>query len=278
MAGRFVAVAGGIVLAAGVGAFVAERAGWFDTPGWPDALPGLGSGGTSPPLEGAGEPAPAPRRRARRSKSLPGRTASPPRTPQPPGRKPDGLDAQDAASAEQTAQAQSADQSPERSAGQTGEQPAAAAADPATSAPSGPATDTTDTDTADETPSHGRTARRDARPGDPRPRSDTGIDAGPASARRRRRRYPGARHSQPVGRRRGRPVKRPDDRRHAGRPGSSGERGGRGRARPLGGHARSPCPRASAMTGRRWRPRSPRSRSLRSRVSTSCASSATARL
>ena len=142
MAGRFVAVAGGIVLAAGVGAFVAERAGWFDTPGWPDALPGLGPGGTSPPVESVGEPAPAPQARPPRQElARPDRKPAPDAIP--PGRKPDGLDAQDAASAEQTAQAQSADQSPERSAGQTDEQPADAAADPATSAPSGPATDTT---------------------------------------------------------------------------------------------------------------------------------------
>ena len=49
MARRFLAAAGGLLLAAGVGAFVAERAGWFDPAGWRDAVPGLGAPSTTPP-------------------------------------------------------------------------------------------------------------------------------------------------------------------------------------------------------------------------------------
>ena len=57
MARRFLAAAGGLLLAVGVGAFVAERAGWFDPAGWDDALPGLGAPSTTPP-ETAAPPEP----------------------------------------------------------------------------------------------------------------------------------------------------------------------------------------------------------------------------
>ena len=63
MAGRFVVVAGGLLLAAGVGAFVAERAGVFDPAEVRDALPGLGAPDRTLPTDPAEEAAPAPETR-----------------------------------------------------------------------------------------------------------------------------------------------------------------------------------------------------------------------
>lgn len=88
MAGRFVAAAGGLLLAVGVAAFVAERAGWFDDAGWRDALPGVGPADTPPPAERAGEAAPP-----SDSRPLQDTLAQPERKPAPdavaPARKPE---------------------------------------------------------------------------------------------------------------------------------------------------------------------------------------------
>ena len=88
MAGRFVVVAGGLLLAAGVSAFVAERAGWFDPADVRDALPGIGAPDRTLPADPAEEAAPAPERRPPETA-----VARPARKPAPdvvaPIRKPD---------------------------------------------------------------------------------------------------------------------------------------------------------------------------------------------
>lgn len=88
MARRFVVVAGGLILAAGVGAFVAERAGVFDPADMRNALPGLGTPDRTLPTDPAEEAAPAPETRPPAAA-----VARPERKPAPdavaPARKPD---------------------------------------------------------------------------------------------------------------------------------------------------------------------------------------------
>ena len=154
MAGRFVAVAGAVLLAAGVGAFVAERAGWFGTAGWRDARPTLGSGGTNPPVEGMGELAPAPETRPPETRPPGQEVAQPDRKPAldaaAPERKPDGVapraeldrqPTQDGSAAELTAQPRSADPPALRTVDRTGNQAGDPPADATPDAPSSLAND-----------------------------------------------------------------------------------------------------------------------------------------
>ena len=73
------------MLAVGVGAFLAERAGLFDNAGWRDALPGVGPSQTPVPAERAGDPVPPPEARPQQRQT---EGPDPTPTPQPPG--PDG--------------------------------------------------------------------------------------------------------------------------------------------------------------------------------------------